>query len=308
MTDVSEGPNNVEADAMPERPSLAQLIRTEAVILGVGTGGVYLFSYFFQKAYLSHFGIPASFVELSLTTSVVAVSFIVFVLVSLWNLLVFFPIRPIKVLFRIAYTFFGFISIVAFAILSFWLGGFTWISIALFALFAIVLLLLGVSLIKSLRQGLSFEDWFAKQTDAEDKAREKFIGQRFLDGLGREVALLLLLLTIFPFSGGYILGKWSASRVSEFATLEVDKLTYVVISEYRDGMVLSAIHPANSKKDNYYLAGDTVWVSLASLDQRPMKVVRAFISAKPKRIPNRWTTWPVFWDRVWGLENGAARP
>lgn len=286
-------------ETSPQLNRNTSFLRSEAIAVAFATGALYLFTYFFQRSYLAHFGVPSNFVEFSLGSSVVSAAFILLFFVTIFNALIFFPAALTKEAFRLIYALSPLFMVFSFAITYYWSSGFTWMTVILAFTTLIITLGVIVSLVRNFLLGKSYSDWIKKEIENEDKARQHFIWSRLVDKLSPEQLVVLVALIFSTFLGGQIVGSWRARSINDFLALKIDGVDFIVVSDFRNGFVVASIEESNLPKNFFHASGDIRWISLDDINMKPMASRSVQVLSQPGRRKGTWTTWAVFWERLW---------
>ena len=307
MTDKNavEDVTNSETAATPRK--LHSFLMAEAVIVAASTAAVYLFSYFFQKSYLAVFNVPASFIELTLTTVVVAAASMLALIVSIWNLLSFLHYKLVEGIVKLTLANTPVLLIVFFTVAAIWSTGFTWLTFILFLIAATVALCSLFSLLSAVFFGPGYSEWVNKEIRAEADFRRQTVSNKILDQLSREVSILLLLFLLIPFSTGTISGGMTAKRAQQFLAMEIEDKTFIIVSEYRDGLVLASVEPSRTEKGIFFPTGDVVWSQLSSISEKPLRATTMRLHKKPVATDSEWIGLTTFVWRLFGYAEELDR-
>ncbi|MGB7318132.1 MAG: hypothetical protein WBC85_09225, partial [Planktotalea sp.] len=183
----------------------AENLKSEALLLGLLSVSIYIFSYSSQRAYLKHFGVDEIFVIVDLPSLVRSGIWILgygFVLYHLLQL----PTKFYSSILRLILVFRGPIMFLALFILIYYFSGFNWLSIFVLFIVAALTMLYFSDVVRAIRDRDGYKKFIDDQLEVERQDLDGRLQHHFRKpsevGLW-DIAFVILLL---PYALGIIVG------------------------------------------------------------------------------------------------------
>lgn len=288
------------ADNSAHRIDFAELLSRDAIAAGVFSTFVYLFSYYYQRAYLKYYGIGDSFVELDLLSLVRIGAAILILASSIYTLLTIFPRRVVRPFFVLLYLINHILFVTAWVVVLFLATGYSWITLALVSAVLSLLLIEIVQLLRRRALGVSNQSYLDQRVASERHVRDTFVGTHYLDRMPKLLLGVLACFLIVPPTIGAWSGAHQASSRSEYTIAIVSNRIYLLVSTFREGFVAAQVQSLGD--DFVDLAGEVRYIDLDTLASatsmnlnQPLRVH----GAKPMRHrPSNRVTFQEMQERI----------
>lgn len=237
----------------------------EALVLSVVSGLTYLAAYSFQKSFLSYFQVDHVFVEINTRTILFCAASIISVIFVLWQLSNIVPRKltqpAMKFLFHHIFEVFS----VGIFLTLFISSGFSWTAVAFFFISSLFLIISLITIIRRVRRGESYSDILDRSMEVEVEIRGQMLGTHLLDVMPRQYgSLIILIIAIPPLMG--LLGTFSASTQVGYSLFEHKEQEYVIVEQFADGIVASAVRIDEEDKEIAIIIGITKFLKNSSLE------------------------------------------
>lgn len=209
--------------------SLQRWLLREAVVISLFSAFIYLTAYWFERAYLSHFGFSEVFVAISVDTLAKTVAAITFFVVAAVNLMLLVPKNLPGFAFGLFFRFLPTIMFAAIAWLFFSSFGWSWSAVALMLISFVAILLSARNFYSELRKGKTFSQVFSEDLEADLNFREKLFLQSQFDKMPLIAVVYFLALFFLPIAVGSLAGDWHAKRERSYATFQNNGGSFIVV-------------------------------------------------------------------------------
>ncbi|MDZ4285323.1 MAG: hypothetical protein U1A23_00160 [Candidatus Sungbacteria bacterium] len=288
---------SVDKNSVSQSDNKTKFLLSEAYIITFMSGAVYIFVYFFDRSYLSYFGIDAVFIEISTKKLLIVASSVVGAAMIVWNLLYLWPTKLGEYVLMGFYVFLLELLILLIACAAFMGSGVTWLFVILSICGAVLFIWHIFYIFKKGFGAESFRQHLSETVQADEKVRSTFLAASILDRFSPSVSLLILAMVLIPTSA-MIFGSIYASWKTSFMTIKTDTSYYIVVGEYQGGLLAAEI--SDLVLPGYRLSG-TIRVFPAESEDTEM-VRHKFVDGNTpeERVRVRYSL-SDFWQRNFGF-------
>ncbi len=252
-----------------DKNRLMSILLKDASIFAGASAGLYLFAYKFQEAFLRHFSVNSVFVEIDITTVLISASAVLAFFTIVWSVLNYITISRIS--FLIEFFFFHSIEIIlALMLWAFYsYSGYSWIAVGLFFLLVIRALFLTHTLWKSKKDGVCYRELLGNNIVLEREIEKNLYGESAGYNISRTpiVMIYVVFLVFIPMLLGPIFGSYSANRKDSFQQTIIEDTSYILVSRYSNGFILSSVVQEEVETGEAWLDGKILYFDAAEMSR-----------------------------------------